>query len=179
MAERKDENLRELFEDFVGPEQAKQAAEDIQRVEQMLEENPAPEPSEEVQWQIKERICQALEKKRKSRRYWMPAYRAVAVAAVIIFVFVVSIELFKKPTEVSHEGPRIYTAAIPAEVWEGSNIIEDDAELSVLSAEIAQIEDEYFTVQLGQGYGNGKDSLTELELELMDIDSEFWERIEI
>ena len=80
MAERKDENLKELFENFVGPEQAKQAAEDIQRVEQMLEENPAPEPSEELQWQIKERICVALEKRRKVRSYWMPVYRAVAVA---------------------------------------------------------------------------------------------------
>jgi hypothetical protein len=48
MAERKDENVRELFEDFFGPEQAKQAAEDICRVEQILEENPAPEPSIEV-----------------------------------------------------------------------------------------------------------------------------------
>jgi hypothetical protein len=179
MAERKDENLKELFENFVGPEQAKQAVEDIQRVEQMLEENPAPEPSEELQWQIKERICEALEKRRKVRSYWMPAYRAVAVAAVIIFVFVVSIELFKRPIEVSKPELIGYVAAIPAEVWEGSNIIEDDAELSVLSAEIAQIEDEFFTVQLDQGYGNGKDSLTELELELMDIDSEFWERIEI
>jgi hypothetical protein len=179
MAERKDENLKELFESFVGPEQAKQAAEDIQRVEQMLEENPAPEPDEELRWQIKERICVALEKRRKVRSYWMPVYRAVAVAAVIIFVFAVSIELFKKPTEVRMGEQKIYAEAIPSQIWDGSNIIEDDAELSVLSAEIAQIEDEFLTVQLGQGYGNGKDNLTELELELMDIDSEFWERIEI
>lgn len=178
MAERKDENLRELFENFVGPEQAKQAAEDIQRVEQILEENPAPEPSEELRWQIKERICEALEE-RKARRYWMPAYRAVAVAAVIIFVFVVSIELFKKPLDLPVEKPIIYAAAIPAAVWDGSNIIEDDAELAVLYAEIEQVENEFQTVQLDQGNGNGKDSVTELELELMDIDSEFWERIEI
>ncbi len=177
MAERKDENVRELFENFFGPKQAKQAAEDIRRVEQILEENPAPEPSEELCWQIKERICRSLEK-RNVRRYWMPAYRAVAVAAVIIFVFVVSVELFKKPT-LPREEPRIYAAAIPAAVWDGSNIMEDDAELSVLYAEIEQVEDDFLAVQLDQGYGNGKDSVTELELELMDIDSEFWERIEI
>lgn len=178
MAERKEENLRELFENFVGAEQAEQAAEDIRRVDKMLEENPAPEPTEELRWQIKERICQSLEK-RKAKRYWMPAYRAVAVAAVIIFVFMVSLELFKRPIDVSKPELISYAAAIPPEVWDGSNIIEDDAELAVLSAEIEQVEDEFLTVQLGQGYDNGKDNLTELELELMDIDSEFWERIEI
>ncbi len=180
MAERKEENLRELFENFVGAEQAEQAAEDIYRAEKILEENPAPEPTEELQWQIKERICQALEKK-KVKRYWMPAYRAVAVAAVIIFVFMVSIELFKKPIDLPREEPIMisYAAAIPAEVWDGSNIIEDDAELALLSAEIGQVEDDFLTVQLDQGYGNGKDSVTDLELELMEINSEFWERIEI
>ncbi len=178
MAERKGENLRELFENFVGPEQARQAADDVRQVEQILEENPAPEPSEEVQWQIKERICQALEKKRRSRRYWMPAYRAVAVAAVIIFVFVVSLELFKRPTELPRERPG-YADSIPAAVWEGSDMVEDDAELAVLYAEIEQMEDDFLTVQLDQGYGNGGDNLTELELELMEINSEFWERIEI
>lgn len=177
MAERKDENLRELFENFFGSEQAKQAADDVRQVEKMLADNPVPEPSEELQWQIKERICQALEEK-KSRSYWMLAYRAVAVAAVIIFVFVVSLELFKRPTELPREGPG-YADFIPAAVWEGSDMVEDDVELAVLYAEIEQMEDDFLTVQLDQGYGNGGDNLTELELELIEINSEFWERIEI
>lgn len=48
MDRRNGENLRELFERFVDARQAKEAAEDIERGEQILRQWPAPEPRAEL-----------------------------------------------------------------------------------------------------------------------------------
>lgn len=173
MAEKNKENLKELFEEFFEAEQASEAAEDIRLGEKILEENSAPEPSGEVKEQIKRRIFETLEK-RKIRAYRRLLYKPAAVAAIIVFVFAVSIKLFEIKLFERPQQQMQVASLIPASVWEGNDIIKDDIELAVLSAEIEQVGDDILTVQLDQSYGNGRDAVIELELELIEIDSDFW-----
>ena len=63
---------------------------------------------------------------------------------------------------------------IPTEIWESSDLAVDDAELAVLNAEIDQLENELIALRLGETGGNGTGELTELEMELIVVDNEFW-----
>ena len=47
-------------------------------------------------------------------------------------------------------------------------------ELLTLIAELEQVEDEILALQSDQVNGNGSKAVTELELELIEINSDFW-----
>jgi len=85
----------------------------------------------------------------------------------------VSVRLFEK----DRGGPAIitYASIIPASVWDSENIAADDADLAVLTAEIDELEGEVLTLELGENGGNGRSAVTELEMELVEINSDFWE----
>ena len=166
-----EENLKDLFEKFFNPEQAERAAEDVRKGEQILGEHPAPKPNDELIAGIKSEIAEAL-LHRKATALRRTAYKAVAVAAVFIILAVVSVKLFE---EGGGEPERLVTASIiPKAVWESEDIAADDADLAVLTAEIEQIEGETMALRLGENGGNGNNAITELEIELMEIDSDFW-----
>ena len=55
-----------------------------------------------------------------------------------------------------------------------NDIAADDEDLAVFTAQIEQIEAEVQTLQSGQDTGNGESTLVELEMELMEINSDFW-----
>jgi hypothetical protein len=61
-----------------------------------------------------------------------------------------------------------------AVIWESEDISADDANLATLIAETEEIEGEMLALELGENGGNGSGSLTELEMELEEINSDFW-----
>ena len=67
-----------------------------------------------------------------------------------------------------------YASLIPAAIWENDDITTADEDLAVFTAQIDQIEDEVLTLQSGERAGNGDSTLVELELELIEINSDFW-----
>jgi hypothetical protein len=172
MENRNRENLRELFEKFFDAEQAESCVEDIQKAEKIFREHPAPEPDDMLIANIKAEIAMRLPVAR-AHRFRRIIYEVVGAAAVILFVAAVSLQLFEKATP--EQGEVVSrTSLIPAELWISNNIAADDEDLAVFTAQIEQIEDEVMALQSGEDTGNGDSTLTELEMELIEIDSDFW-----
>jgi len=158
------EDLKALFETFVGPQHAEDAVDDIRRGDQVLNEYPAPGPGPEVLAQIKAQVRSTLEK--RSKRTFGPLSRKIAAAAAVLIIgVVVSLRFFeRKPAPVP-------PATIP---WDVENLRAQDADLAQFSAEIEQIESDLLALQLGENGSNGHADLTELEIELMEISGDFW-----
>ena len=162
------ENLKELFEKFVGAEQAERIADDIRKAEQILSEYPAPAPDDVLIADIKAQIAEALPHGQVNvfRRI---AYKTAIVAAAVIVIAAISVRLFDKgPVEVT------YASMIPDAIWESSDISADYVELAILNAEIEQIEGEAMALELGENGGNGQADVAEIEMELIAINSDFW-----
>jgi hypothetical protein len=169
MEERNQENLRELFEKFFDAEQAESCAEDIEKAEQILREHPAPQPDDMLIANIKAEIAMRLQAGRALRLRRI-IYEVVGAAAAVIFIAAVSLQLF-----VENDTPTInYASLIPTAIWESDDITTADENLAVFTAQIDQIEDEVTALQSGEKAGNGDSTLAELEIELMEINSDFW-----
>ena len=168
-----EENLRDLFEKFLNSEQAEQAVEDIQKGERILRSHSAPEPDGELIANIKAEIAASLLRK-KENAFRRIAYKTMAVAAGFIILAVIGVKLFEKnkvePERVAAD------STIPKAVWESERLADDNAESATLIAEVEQVESDLLAMQLGENGGNGHETVTELELEmeLTDINSDFW-----
>jgi len=172
MEERNQENLRELFEKFFDAEQAESCLDDIQKAEQILREHPAPEPDDTLIANIKAEIAMRLQAKR-ARHFRQVFYEVMGAAAAIIFIAAVSLQLFVEK-DAPKPGEVVYASLIPAAIWDSDDITTADEDLAVFTAQIEQIEDEVITLQSSEKAGNGDSTLAELEMELMEINSDFW-----
>lgn len=174
MDNRKQENLRELFEKLFDAEQAESCVEDIQKAEQILRDNPAPKPDDMLIANIKAEIAMRLPAATRVHRIRKIAYEAVGIAAAILFVAVVSLQIFNTK-DTTERGEVVYSASlIPTAIWESDDITADDEDLVVLTTQIEQIEEEVQALQSGEDIGNGDSTLAELEMELIEINSDFW-----
>ncbi len=171
MNSQNDENLKELFERFMSAEQAESGVEDIQKAEQILRDHPAPEPDSMLIANIKAEIAMRLPAKR-TNTFTKIAYRAVYAAAAIMIITAISLSLFDNVP--SETGRVQYASIIPTAIWESDDITTDDADLAIFTIEIEQIEDELRSLQLGEDISNGDSSLSELEMELVAINNDFW-----
>ncbi len=170
MENRNRENLRELFEKFFDAEQAESCVEDIQKAEQILREHPAPEPDDMLIANIKAEIAMRLQAAR-AHRFRRIIYGAVGTAAAILLVASVYLQLFQKDAPQNGD---YHASLISTAMWEGDDVTVDDEDLAVFTAQIEQIENEVRTLQSGEDTGNGDSTLTELEMELIEINSDFW-----
>ncbi len=171
MDDRNQENLRELFEKFFDAEQAEGCVEDIQKAEQIFRELPAPEPDDMLIANIKAEIAMRLPAAR-AHRVRRIIYEVVGAAAAILVVAALSLQLFEK--DVPQNGEFVYASLIPTAIWESDDIAADDEDLAAFTAQIEQIEDEVLALQSGEEAGNGDSTLVELEMELIEINSDFW-----
>ncbi len=172
MKRRKEENLEELFGKFVGAEEAQKAVDDIRKGEQILRDNPAPQPSDELIAGIKSEIAMSLLQRQTnvlgSRK---TIYKLAAVAAVIAVLIGISIQFIEK----GEQTEKIYAASlIPTSIWESDDIAADDADLAIFTAEVEQVEVEVLALQTGERNGNGQRAVTELEMELAEMENDFW-----
>ncbi|KPJ66430.1 MAG: hypothetical protein AMJ43_08110 [Coxiella sp. DG_40] len=177
----KEENMKDLFERLFGSEQAEEIEQDIRKGEQMFREYPAPQPDRELIADIKTEITASL-LRRKTNAFRRTVYKMAAVAAAVIIVSAISVRLFEsRPSATGRDekgasAPERVVAgsAIPESLWESEDLSTDDTDLAILTAEIEQIEDEILASRLGENGGNGGEDLTELEIELIAINSDFW-----
>ncbi len=173
MNSRNDENLKELFERFLSAEQAESSVEDIQKAEQILREHPAPEPDNMLIANIKAEIAMRLPAKR-TNIFIKIASKAIYAAAAILIISAISLNLFDDNVNTREPTPRQYGSIIPTAIWESDDITTDDADLAIYTIEIEQIEEELRSLQSGEDAGNGDSSLSELEMELVAINNDFW-----
>ena len=171
MNDRNEENLKGLFEKFLDSEQAERNAEDVRKGEEILREHAAPEPDSELVSDIKAEIARELLGRERSVTKRV-VYKVAAVAAAFIILATVSVKLFEKDTG---ERRKVITASVmPSALWDSEDIAADDVDLAILTAEIEEIESEALALESGENGGNGLAELAELEMELMEIDSDFW-----
>lgn len=171
MENQTNENIEELFGKFLSDQDARRAAEDIQKAEEILREHPAPEPAGELLADINSKIAEALSaEKAKTRK--LTAYRVAAVAAAIIILVAIGVRFFEKgPAET--QSPVTITL-IQQAIWESEDISADQAELALLTDELEQIEGEILALRLGEDGGESSREFIELEMELTDIGGDFW-----
>ncbi|MBA7639890.1 hypothetical protein ES703_47551 [subsurface metagenome] len=171
MEDQTNENIEELFGKFLSDQDARRAAEDIQKAEEILREHPAPEPAGELLADINSKIAEALSaEKAKTRK--LTAYRVVAVAAAIIILVAIGVRFFEEgPAET--QSPVTITL-IQQAIWESEDISADQAELALLTDELEQIEGEILALRLGEDGGESSREFIELEMELTDIGGDFW-----
>ena len=167
MKDRNEENLRDLFSRFVDSAQANEAADDIERGEELLRQWPAPEPSNELLEQIKGQMADRLVRSGRRHVRWF-ASRAAGIAACFVIIASVWMGL---------QGDGIVDIAsaslIPTAIWESDNIAADDLNLAAFTAEVERIEGELKSLLLDEA-GSDESIINEAEFELMDIQGEFW-----
>ena len=171
MEDQTNENIEELFGKFLSDQDARRAAEDIQKAEEILREHPAPEPAGELLADINSKIAEALSaEKAKTRK--LTAYRVAAVAAAIIILVAIGVRFFEKgPAETRSP---VTITLIQQAIWESEDISADQAELALLTDELEQIEGEILALRLGEDGGESSREFIELEMELTDIGGDFW-----
>jgi hypothetical protein len=171
MNEQNGENLKGLFERFVGTEEAQSCVEDFDKVKRILDENPAPQPSQELIAAINSRIAEEI-RLRKEHTFRRLAYRLAPVAAVFVVLAAVGVRMMLKESSGPDERVR---GPIPPSVWESENIAAVDRNLLVLTTELDELEVEFANLQSDEIRGNGSSALTELEIEFAEIDTDIWE----
>jgi hypothetical protein len=160
-----DENLEELLGRFLDGKQAKDAAGDISKGEQILRRHPAPVPDDVLLADIKGKIAKALsESEKKANTFKGAVYRVTAVAAAFIILATISVKLFEKSPVAS---------ITPQTVWESVDGAAEDAEWAVFTARTEQIESDALSLK---SYENGvyEKEITEMESDLTEMDSDFW-----
>jgi len=91
----KNENLRELVEKFVETKEVQSYISDIQAGEQILRDHPAPEPDDMLIANIKAEIALHV-LPRKAAQFRQVLYKAVAIAAAVVIISVISVGLFER-----------------------------------------------------------------------------------
>lgn len=171
MEDQTNENIEELFGKFLSDQDARRAAEDIQKAEEILREHPAPEPAGELLADINSKIAEALSAE-KAKTHKLITYRMAAVAAAIIILVAIGVRFFEKgPAET--QSPVTITL-IQQAIWESEDISAELAELALLTDELEQIEGEILALRLGEDGGESSREFIELEMELTDIGGDFW-----
>jgi hypothetical protein len=153
-----------LFEKFSDPAEAEKMTEDISRGEEILRRHPVPPPADALIADIKAKVSQAALRQRKINLYRKLAYRMVAAAAVIIVLVSITAKLAEK----TQPAKPVTTSASSKMIW-------DDKDLTTLTTEIEQAEEDMFALQTGQNSNGYKETeLTELEINVTEISSNFW-----
>jgi hypothetical protein len=167
MSDDKLDNLKDLLETFMDPKQARQAAEEIRKGEQILRQNPAPEPKLELILKIKAQGISQLRRRRHVRIWRKYAMEAVAAVAVLGIVASVGLRLF--------QNGRSSIAYIPRAIWETYDITNEDPKLAYCNTEIEQLEQQFHKLQSpDEETRTTYDEVSEMEMEILEIETEFW-----
>ena len=161
------ENLRELLAGFMDESAARQTAEDIEKGEEILGANQAPQPDERVLAEVKKNVVAALRRRRTVE--FQRRILGAAVAAAIVVVSVLTLIRYGDQTNSQQTRVVAKSVSIPSRVWEGA----DDADVTVLKAEIDNIQSELSGAQSDDG-GNTSTAVGDLETELIEINGDMW-----
>lgn len=168
-------NIEELLGKFSDAEQAAQAADEIQKGEEIFRLNPAPEPDNGLIKDIKAEIVRQLRHQRAT--HFAPVtYKTAAIAAGLVILAIISARFLIRPALENESRTGVSAAAIVGqEFWESEDTATNEGALTALRAEVEQIKSDMLAIRLNeQNSGNGN-ILSGLEMELVEINSLFWE----
>ena len=166
MTDQDRDNLRALFERFSPAEDARAAADEIRRAQEMLDAYPAPNPRPQTLTRIRAEMAAKLARKHRISRI----YRFVSAAAAVVVVGLIGLFAHapRSDSGISH------ASLLPAAIWDSDDIASDDMDLAYFTAEISRIEAEIQAIQSDERDSPGNDTLTELEIQLDLLRTRFW-----
>ena len=172
MTTHRNENIDELLQRLFGDGCVKESAEDIQKGEQILRDNPAPLPAAEVIFAIKSVGVKVIARN-KARAFRSTIYKVAAIAAAVLIISAVSVRIFEtgavKTVKVATIDGTNQT------VSQDDEFFSSDVEMETLAAEVEQVEQELATLQWDLASENSSyGDIIELELKLIEVDSDFW-----
>ena len=162
------EDWQSLFGRFVDATEAEAAAEDVRAAERMLETWPAPKPDTELIAYINTEMAA---RQRRKRRF---AHLSRALAAAAAVIIIAAIALLGRGPASRPTAPMSYASIIPTSVWESEDVNAEDAELMYFQSEIRRIEAQMEALESGGDDIGPADDVEEIEMELMQIETEFW-----
>ncbi len=170
---RNDNELQRLLGEFHDSKKAADWLEDSDWADEAITSHPAPQPRDELIAQIKAQTARQLIRYKRLTLLKKSLYAAAAVAAVVAVVAGIELGFFTSskptPTEVLP-----MASTIPTAIWESDNLQRDDEELAFFAAQIEQIEDELVDIQTDRSTAVGDTEVSELEMELIEIEDDFW-----
>ncbi len=170
MNKRKNKNLDELLTRFYGNE-ARKIADDIAQGERILRKYPDPKPDEETIILLKAKVAKAIAANRE-RALRQTYYAVVAFAAAVIVIAFISVTLLEnRPIESRQVAT---TVKVTQGIAQDNGIFNGDAELEILSAEVAQLGSEIAALELGVAGEDLDIDWIDVEMGLIDIESDFW-----
>ena len=172
MTDRDNENLEELLAEFYDAGRAEQAADEIQQGEQVLRSNPARQPAESLIADIKSQIAMRLPAPRTTAMRLVFAKAAAVAAVFVILAWAGARFLGRGRFEEQAKGPIV--AMISHEIWESGDIAVDDPALATISEEIEETVRSILTIRLGERANGNGTAVMDIEMELIEIESEFW-----
>ena len=163
------ENLDELLSRFLDEHESHVAAEDIHRGEDLLASFSTPAPDAAVIEAIKAQIELRLRVKQK-RRFIRSMAQKIAVAAIIIVLAMAGLKFLVEPE------PKVKgVGKVSREfIWEDESEPGGDEQLAVLTAQIDEVEADILAIRLGEDGGENDSLLTDLEMEMIEINGDFW-----
>jgi len=168
MGNQNQEDWQALFGRFGNAEEADAAAEDVRAAERILNAWPAPQPDAKLVAYIN---AQMAARQRRKRRLARLSHAMTAAAAVII---VAAIALLGHGPASKPTAPMSYASIIPTSVWESDDVNAEDAELMYFDSEIRRIEAQMEALESGDDDIGPAGDVEEIEMELMQIETEFW-----
>ena len=161
------ENIDELLSRFFDSSQMHEAAEDIRLGEELLESFSAPLPAKAVTDGIKAQIQVHLRTLRKRRVVRSMFYRVAAVAAVLVVLAFAGTRYFTEP---GRKATNVANVAY-ASIWDDES---GDKQLATLTAQVSEIEADMLAIRLGDSGAESSSLLTDLEVEMTEINGDFW-----
>jgi hypothetical protein len=165
MAKRVREDLTELFRLWLDPQEAQDAAREVRAAEEMIESNPAPLPATATLDRIKQQM--RLRSIHRRRNHFMEGVAAVA-AAIMIVVGLSQYNLNRPSSAIG------FASLIPDALWESDDIASDDVKLAYFNSEVDRLEAQVQAIEYGDADTSGAGTLNEVEMELFEIDTDFW-----
>jgi hypothetical protein len=164
------ENLRKLLAGFMDEAAARQTAEDIEKGEEILGANQSPQPDERVLAEVKKNVVAALRRRRSV--VLQKRILGAAVAAAMIMVSVLALMQYGNLQNSRQIRTVAKSVSISSQVWEGA----DDADVTVLKAEIENIQNELSGAQSDSiSTGGTNTAAGDLETELIEVNGNIWE----
>ena len=158
------------------PDSAAEAAEDFRKADHIFEKHAAPEPSSKLLANIKADIKREL-RHSKASILKTTMLRFASVAAVFLAAFSVWF-MMNQNNQQQPQNQTVVQAAVSvstANIWESDDVTANDAQYETFEREIEQLESEIVAIKYGtDSTVNGESELTEIENDLIEIQSDFW-----
>jgi hypothetical protein len=165
----KDENLKELLNKFYAEAEAAKVEEDILRGEQIIGDNPPPQPDARLIRDIKARVRTELA--RREKRAVFTYLRATVTAAAAVLIIGVTLFMIHKTERQSP--PSIAEGIIPQGIWESEDLMNDDVGLAVLAANIDAVEDDMLALRFDEK-NDEMMNLDDVEVDVWEISDDLW-----